>query len=587
MTFNEMNLPDEIKSALKDMGFTAPTPVQEEVIPFLLDGRDVLAQAPTGTGKTCAFGIPAICNIDPSLAEIQALILCPTRELVVQIEREIKEVLKYTEVVKTVSIYGGQSIDAQMAKLRKKPHIVIGTTGRVMDHMRRKTIKLDALCMLVLDEVDEMLNMGFREDVDTILESVPKGIQTVFFSATVPQDIEKLSRAYQRDAARVTVAREKSDTPLISQYYIKTDEKGKLDALAKILRSENYMRSLVFCKTKKRVEEIATELSRMGFPCDVLHGDLLQRHRDRAMKKFREGKTEVLVATDVAARGLDIDDLQAVFNFDLPQDEEYYVHRIGRTARANKTGASYTFISKRQMYAIENLERATGGTMLPLTLPEAPLDVKISDKRFKKTLKLISKEDLTPYKEYITDAMLTKGEEGTDILDIAAALLLQLSRADEFAIQPDEDEKPRREKSKNERPDRKERSEKSDRPESADRLKPNTDANTSKFFLNIGEADKLSQDKMIALIMEYTEVPPTAVTEIIIKDTFSFVKVKKENAKAFESLNGSRYNKRSVVVDLCDDKKGGKQGKPFDKKFTKSPDKFKQNKGNPRGKFKR
>jgi len=356
MKFNEMNISEDIKRALGDMGFESPTPVQKQVIPHVLDGKDVLAQAPTGTGKTCAFGIPVINGLDTNEQKIQVLVLCPTRELVLQTEKELREVAKYNRAVKVVSIYGGQHIERQLSALRRRPQIIVGTTGRVMDHLRRRSLDLTAMRVLVLDEVDEMLQMGFKEDIDEILKTVPVKRQTVLLSATMPKAIVEISKKYQNDPVSVKTQHDVGGVPNIAQFYVKTKESEKTGALASILGEKNYFSALVFCNTKRRVDELCKYLNKNGFKADALHGDMKQRHRDVAMRKFRNGDTQILIATDVAARGIDVDNLEAVFNLDIPHDEEYYVHRIGRTARANKTGFAFTFVNDKQFFVIRKFE---------------------------------------------------------------------------------------------------------------------------------------------------------------------------------------------------------------------------------------
>ncbi|MCL2846652.1 MAG: DEAD/DEAH box helicase [Firmicutes bacterium] len=375
INFNEMDVTAEIKTALVDMGFETPTPIQAAVIPHILGGRDVIAQAPTGTGKTCGFGIPAVNMVDLYNGDVQILVLCPTRELAIQTEREIRDVAKHTRGLKVVCIYGGQNIERQLAAMRKRPQIIVGTTGRVMDHMRRKTLKLNGLKMLVLDEVDEMLNMGFREDIDQILKSVPETRQTVMFSATMPRAILEISKKYQTDPINVKCEHAAGGIPNINQFFVRTTESTKGPALLSILAERNYYSALVFCNTKKRVDELTRYLNKNNFTADALHGDMRQGQRDATMRRFRKGDTQILVATDVAARGIDVDNLEAVFNIDVPHDEEYYLHRIGRTARANKTGSSYTFVTDPQMFIIRNLENFTRGkiTRAEFTMnPDAP-----------------------------------------------------------------------------------------------------------------------------------------------------------------------------------------------------------------------
>ncbi len=304
------------------MGFEETTPIQGKAIPVMRTGRDMIAQAPTGPGKTCAFGIPAIENIDTKNPNVQVLILSPTRELAIQISEEIRNLCKFKEGVRTLPIYGGQSIDRQILALKKKPQIIIGTPGRVMDHMRRRTLKLENLKMLILDEADEMLNMGFREDIDTILESVPEERQLVLFSATLPKAIMDIANRYQKNVERISVVHKQITVPTIEQLYLEVREQNKVEVLSRLIDANNFKLSVVFCNTKKRVDDLCKALVGRGYSVESLHGDMKQAQRDNVMSKFRSGMVDILIATDVAARGIDVDDVEAVFNYDIPTDEE-------------------------------------------------------------------------------------------------------------------------------------------------------------------------------------------------------------------------------------------------------------------------
>ncbi|KAI4463696.1 dead-box atp-dependent rna helicase 47 mitochondrial [Holotrichia oblita] len=331
LKFDEMNLSEEIVKAVADMGFEEATPIQSMAITKIMEGIDIIGQSQTGTGKTAAFGIPCIEQIDEDNRRLQAIILCPTRELAIQICEEFRQLLKYKSNIRAIPIYGGQPIDRQIIALKKGVQIVVGTPGRVMDHIQRKTLRMETVKFVVLDEADEMLDMGFREDIEFILEKMPEERQTVLFSATMPQAIVKLTRLYQKNPEHIAIARKELTVPGIEQFYFELKEKTKLEALSRIIDMQCPKLSIVFCNTKKRVDELVEQLQSRGYFAEAIHGDLKQQQRDNVMKKFRAGTIEILVATDVAARGIDVDDIDIVFNFDLPQDEEYYVHRIGRT----------------------------------------------------------------------------------------------------------------------------------------------------------------------------------------------------------------------------------------------------------------
>jgi len=342
LKFDELSLSNEILMAVEDMGFEEASPIQSEAIPFLLEKQDIIGQAQTGTGKTAAFAIPVIEHIDTTDKNIQAVILCPTRELVIQVTEECRKIAKYKENVSVVAIYGGQDIERQFRALKKSPQIVVGTPGRTMDHMRRGSIKFHTVKTIVLDEADEMLDMGFREDIEVILKDMPEDRQTVMFSATMAEDIVSLTKKYQRNPKIINIARKKLDAPKIQQIYYEVQEKAKLELLSRLIDLHNIKLAVVFCNTKRAVDELVDNLKTRGYFADGLHGDMSQNVRDKVMNSFRNKTTEILVATDVAGRGIDVNDVEAVFNYDLPRDDEDYVHRIGRTGRAGKTGMAFS-----------------------------------------------------------------------------------------------------------------------------------------------------------------------------------------------------------------------------------------------------
>lgn len=358
-----------MKKAIADMGFEEASPIQSAAIPPLLSGRDIIGQAQTGTGKTAAFAVPMIENLDRNLADLQGLVLCPTRELVIQVTEEYRKLLKYMYGITVVPVYGGQEIERQLKALRKKPLVIVGTPGRLMDHMRRGSINLKTVRQVVLDEADEMLDMGFRDDIEFILKETPSERQTAMFSATMSDDILRLVNAYLREPQRIDVSGHRVNTPKIDQAYFEIPEKSKPEALARLLDFHNIKLALVFCNTKNQVDTLVEKLKNRGYFADGLHGDMGQNQRDKVMGSFRNGSVDVLVATDVAGRGIDVNDIEAVFNYDLPRDDEDYIHRIGRTGRMGKTGKSFTFVSGRQMYALRRIEKMNGITIARQKVP--------------------------------------------------------------------------------------------------------------------------------------------------------------------------------------------------------------------------
>lgn len=406
--FAEMNLSDEIKRAVEDIGFEEATSIQSMSIPLILEGKDVIGHSQTGTGKTAAFSIPAIEKIDFSIGKgVQVLILCPTRELAIQACDEIRKFTKYKHNVKTVAIYGGQQIDRQIYALKQGAQIVVGTPGRVMDHMRRRTLKLDKLAMVVLDEADEMLSMGFREDIETILKDAPEERQTVLFSATMSKEIIAITKQYQKNPEMVKVTYNEITVPSIDQSYFEVPSAKKLEAMARLLDTYNPKRSIVFCNTKSRVDELVGELQLRGYSSAGLHGDIKQSSRTQIMNSFKNGGVDILVATDVAARGIDVDNIDIVFNYDVPQDVEYYVHRIGRTGRAGKKGQSFTFVSgRRQMQELMNIQRYTKSSISSREIPSFDEVMETRQQQFiEETKKVIEAGELEQY-NIIVDALL-------------------------------------------------------------------------------------------------------------------------------------------------------------------------------------
>ena len=355
--FEEMGLSEEIQKAVRYMGFEEASPIQAKAIPAMISGIDLIGQAQTGTGKTAAFGIPILEKVDPKLKKLQAIVLCPTRELAIQVADEILNLSRYMHGIKVLPIYGGQDIVKQIRSLKSGTQIVIGTPGRVMDHMRRKTMKLDFVHTVVLDEADEMLNMGFREDIEFVLSGVPEERQTVLFSATMPKPIMEITKKFQNNAKVIKVTKKELTVPNIEQYYYDVKPKKKEEVLSRLLDIYSPRLSVVFCNTKKQVDLLVNALLGRGYFAAGLHGDMKQEQRDRVMQGFRTGKTEILVATDVAARGIDVDEVEAVFNYDLPQDDEYYVHRIGRTGRAGREGRAFSFVSGKEVYKLKEIQR--------------------------------------------------------------------------------------------------------------------------------------------------------------------------------------------------------------------------------------
>ena len=373
LSFDQMDLSREILDAIRDMGFTEPSTVQQKTIPLMMEGHDINAQAPTGTGKTCAFGIPMLEYVQLKDSRIQEIVLAPTRELALQIGDELTRLAKYIQGCRISVLYGGQPITKQLNQLNRKPQIVVATPGRLLDHMQRGNIRLDAVHTMVLDEADEMLNMGFVKDVTKIIESTPSDRQLVLFSATTNQDVLTIAWKYQHDPVEITVEATKKDRPQIAQYVIATEHDRKIDDLLYLLDADVYQRIMIFCNTKFMTDRLTARLQKEGYNAQCIHGDIRQSQRNETMNGFRKGKFPILIATDVAARGIDVDDVEAVINFDLPQENEYYLHRIGRTGRAHKYGVSFSLVTFQESVRMDEILKYMIAKPLPLHFEDGVL----------------------------------------------------------------------------------------------------------------------------------------------------------------------------------------------------------------------
>lgn len=548
LLFKDLQVSKEVLKGIEQMGFEELTPIQSQAIPPMLEGLDLIAQAPTGTGKTCAFGIPLIEKIDVHNEMIQILILCPTRELVIQTAEELKNVAAFKRGIRSVPIYGGQQIDRQIMGLKKRPQIIIATPGRLMDHMRRKTIKLEHLTMVVLDEADEMLNMGFREDIDLILATAPKERQTVLFSATISKEIMEIARMYQKDAQVVRVTHKELTVPTIEQFYLEVRSKNKLDVLTRLVDMNRLKLSLVFCNTKRMVDELTANLSARGYSAEGLHGDMKQSQRDRVMERFRKGIVEILVATDVAARGLDVDDVDAVFNYDIPNDEEYYVHRIGRTGRAKRKGISYTFASGKEMMKLKDIMRYTKAKInfMPVPAVSDVEEVKISSLA-QEIFQVAKNTKITQYVNHIESMINNDDSNELTTLEIAAALLFMqigpIDKVEEIPRGQSADEPTRR---------REERG----TGKSTGARKINRDKNMTRMFLNIGTFDKIKSNQIIEMIANNTSVKPNQIGFVEVYDKFSFLELPKDKCdEVMQDISGLEFRGRTISMEKANKKK--------------------------------
>ena len=421
MNFDDLNISQDIKNAIAEMGFSNMTPIQKIAIPKALGSRDIIGQAQTGSGKTVAFSIPIVEKIFIPDKSPQAIILCPTRELCMQVASEISKVGANIKKLKVLAVYGGQPIGKQTRVLKKGVHIVVGTPGRVIDHIERENLDLIGIETVVLDEADEMLEMGFREDIEEILEKTPRQRQTLLFSATIPREIRQIAQKYQNNPEFIKISDKKANIPKITQYAFKCDIKYKFQGLTRLIEAYDVKLALIFCNTKKSVNFVAKHLKNEGFSVDSLHGDMTQKARDKVMNKFKNGNISVLVASDVASRGLDIADVEVIINYDVPQNIDDYIHRIGRTARAGKTGFAFTLVSRDETARFNNIKNSNKTKITEKELPTPEEVTLIKNKKILGDAQLIiKKENLDEYKRII------EKESKYSSLEIAAALLRKM-----------------------------------------------------------------------------------------------------------------------------------------------------------------
>jgi len=417
-SFNELNLSDPVIQAISKMGFEETTAIQEQTIPLAMGGKDLIGQAQTGTGKTAAYGIPMVEMIVRDCEQIQGIVLSPTRELAVQVAEELNKIGEF-KGVQALPIYGGQDMERQIRALKKRPPIIVATPGRLMDHMRRKTIRLNQIKMIVLDEADEMLNMGFIEDIEVILKELPEERQTLLFSATMPKQIQNLAQNFMKVPELISIKAKEVTVETIEQHYIVVPESQKFDVISRLLDIQSPELAIIFCRTKRRVDEIAEALSQRGYAAEAIHGDLNQSKREAVLRQFKEGTIEILVATDVAARGLDISGVTHVYNIDIPQDPEGYVHRVGRTARAGKTGLAVTLVTPREKNQLFTIERVIRRKMIQKPMPTVIEAVEGQQRlAMEKLLRVSTEKDVRKYKKLAEELL----EENDSVTLLAAAL---------------------------------------------------------------------------------------------------------------------------------------------------------------------
>ncbi|MDD6346593.1 MAG: DEAD/DEAH box helicase [Lachnospiraceae bacterium] len=564
-SLDRLGIDSRILKAIRDMGFDSASPIQAKAIPVELEGRDVIGQAQTGTGKTAAFGIPMLMSIDPKVKKIQGVILCPTRELAIQVSEELLRYSRYMHGIRILPVYGGQDIMKQFKGLKDGVQIVVGTPGRVMDHMRRGTIKCDHVKMIVLDEADEMLDMGFIDDMKTILSEMPEERQTVMFSATMPKEIQAIASEQMTDPYTVRIAKKELTVPKITQYYYDIKPSIKTEVLCRLIDLYEPKLSVVFCNTKKKVDELTDEMKSRGYYAEGLHGDLTQAQRDRVMKNFRMAHTEILIATDVMARGIDVEDIEAVFNYDIPQDDEYYVHRIGRTGRAGREGRAFSLVVGRDIYKLREIQKYCRTTILPQPVPTLDDISQIRVDRVLEEAARVIEENPDIQKE--TEELINRFifDHDSSSMELAAALLkMRLGSEadeteDEFAdfatprLLSELDKKEGRGRRGEGRADRGGRGGR--RGESRgegrrERDHRHDDDDMVRLFINVGRKARITPGDLVGAIAGESGISGRMVGAIDIYDSYSFVDVDRRNAeKVLKAMKNVHIKGLSVHME--------------------------------------
>jgi ATP-dependent RNA helicase DeaD len=558
--FSELGLSPELLKAVVQMGYEEATHIQSQAIPALLAGSDVVGQSQTGSGKTAAFALPAIEKVDVRLRAPQILILCPTRELAVQVAEEVSKLAAYKKGVREIPIYGGQSYDRQLRGLRDGAQIIIGTPGRVMDHLDRRTLKLDQVKMVILDEADRMLDMGFLDDIRTVLKQAPAERQTVFFSATLPRPIQDLIKTFTKNPVNVTIETQALTMPAIDQVYYEVDRRFKLDVLCRLIDLQDITFGIIFCATKMMVDELTEHLLARGYSADKMHGDMTQAMRERVIAKFRKRGLDFLVATDVAARGLDVDDVEVVFNYDLPHDGDDYIHRIGRTGRAGRSGRAITFVSGREIYKMQSIIRFTKGKIRRERIPSEEEVEKKRANSFYDSLHKTLEEGKYERQDALIGRLLDQGYVATDI----ASALIHLFGDD--VVKPAEPVREPRfvpeRREENLRPARREFPERRESPERPERkpvamgtgLKADRTSGEHshepgmvRLTLGVGRDHNVQPGDVLGVIVGITKLPKEIVGVIRVQTKQSFVDVAEEHADVVQlKLNGIEFKGRKL-----------------------------------------
>jgi ATP-dependent RNA helicase DeaD len=542
--FDQLGLSEPLLKAVHDLGFEKPSPIQAQSIPIGLEGRDLVGQSQTGSGKTMAFALPAIQRINAQSSQTQVLVLCPTRELAMQVCSEIHKVLTYLPNIKATPVYGGASYDRQIKFLKAGSQIVVGTPGRVLDFISRGTLVVDNLQCLVFDEADEMLDMGFSDDIDTLMKALPSERQTIFFSATFEPNIKRLIEKYTRNAAHVTISHKELTVPTVEQRYHEVQGRSKTETLCRVLDMENPRLTMVFCNTKRTVDDVTDSLLGRGFTADRLHGDLNQTMRERVMRNFRSGTIEVLIATDVAARGIDIEEVDLIVNYELPYDEEDYVHRIGRTGRAGRTGLAVSLVGGKEIFQLQRIQRFTKVKMIRSKVPsQEELEAKRVDHSFEQVKTLLESGQYQKHEPMI-ERLLEAGHSPTDISSALVDLWIKSNARDAESIQED---------LITFNPEGGESKGKKRTPIAAD--------GKTRLFLNVGEMDQVGSGEIAGFLYNETQVPNGCLGAISVFAKCSYFEIDTEQVdQVISNARGKTFGNRNVRIDYATEPTGGGGG---------------------------
>lgn len=540
--FSDLPLSEALLRAVQDLGYETPSPIQLQSIPHVVAGKDIVGLAQTGTGKTAAFSLPLLDKVDENQKGVQAIIIAPTRELVIQIAEDVKAFSTYKKNLRAMPIYGGQSFELQLRRIRHGEQVVIATPGRLLDHLRRKTITLDQVQIVVLDEADEMLNMGFREDIEAILDQTPTERQTLLFSATMSREIMALAQRYQKNPETIQVAPQQRTVPKVEQGAFNIHEEDKIELLSRLLDLNNIKRCIIFANTKKTVDEIALKLNARGYLSDSLHGDMDQRRRDQVMRRFRSGDVETLVASDVAARGIDIDDIEVVINFDIPQNAEDYVHRIGRTGRAGRTGKAFSFVSPRQRRYFHEVEHYIRQKISFLPLPTTQ---EIRDQNYHTLLSKVREQQEQGILDEQSTLVETFKSEGIEIED-ALAIMIKLYLEEHLHPEQEKDlVEPRVSRSPHSAPSQRGgRSFGNSRKPSRRSSQPMTT-----LVLSVGFAQNVEIRDIVGAIANEAGIPGGSIGKVRIGEQESYVDIPDEHVeKVLTRMNGRQIRREPVTI---------------------------------------